>query len=92
MRRPILAGADAGVGSDVNLLETLEGCHSNSRSGVEVKHEEGACHGDECALVERSETVGNGTHGVLADAVVDVAATIVSVQTTSSSKIGLVVR
>lgn len=67
--RAVFAGADAVVGSDVDLLEALEGAHADGGRGVEVKHEEGGGYGEEGAAVEGDEAVGDGCHGVFSDSV-----------------------
>ncbi len=41
-----------------------------------MEHEVCACDGEEGALVEGCEAVGDAAHGVLADAIVDVAAVV----------------
>lgn len=72
----VLAGADGVVGGDVDDGEALEGAHADGGGGVDVEDEEGRGHGQEGAPVEGGEAVSYGTHGVLADAVVDVAARV----------------
>ena len=89
MRWTVFSSTDAVVGGDVDLLQPLKSSHADCGGGIEIEHEERAGDREECSLVESSEAVGNGTHGMLADAVVEVAAAVVAVEITSSSQIGL---
>ncbi|TKW48581.1 hypothetical protein CTA1_4129, partial [Colletotrichum tanaceti] len=85
----VLAGADAVVGGDVDLLEALQRGHADGRRGVEVEHEEGAGDGEEGPLPEGGQAVGDGAHGVFANAVVDVAAGVVAVEVAGGPELGL---
>lgn len=70
----VLARADAVVRADVDRLQALQGAHADAWRRVDVEDEEGGGHGEDCALAVGGEAVGDGRHGVLTDAPVDVAA------------------
>jgi hypothetical protein len=74
----ILTHADRIVRGRMNDLELLECPHANSRRGVEVEHEKGGCHWNDGVGREGGDAVGNGAHGVLADAVMQIAACVVA--------------
>lgn len=54
-----------------------------------MEHEVCACDGEEGALVEGCEAVGDAAHGVLADAIVDVAAVVGSGLAAGCAEVGL---
>lgn len=54
-----------------------------------VKHGEARCHGEKCASVKGSDAIRNRSHGVLADAVVDVATRVITINTTLGPQLGL---
>lgn len=63
----------------MDLLEALECCHAYGCCCVQVEDKICACHGDECAFVKGGKPVRNGAHGVLANAVVNISAAVVSI-------------
>lgn len=89
MCRSVFANTDAVVGDDVNLLEALESGHTDGGSGIQVEDEVGTCHRNKSSLVESRKPIGGGAHGMLANTVVDIAATVVSVKAARSSEFGL---
>ena len=55
----------------------------------QVEHEECGCDGEDGALVEGGQAIGDGGHGVLPNAPVDVAAGVVAVDAAARAGIGL---
>ena len=70
-------------------LELLQRAHSNSRGCIEVEHEERGCGGNERIGSESSQTIGDGTHGVLTHTIVNVPAAIITGNTASCLQIRL---
>nr|GFD51199.1 hypothetical protein [Tanacetum cinerariifolium] len=66
----------------VDNLKTLQCTHSDCWCCVQVEHEERRCGRNECVGSEGSQSVGDGTHGVFTDAVMDVPAAVVADDTT----------
>lgn len=87
--RAVLSGADGVVGGDVDGLEALQGAHAHAGGGVYVEHEEAGRDGEDGALGEGGEAVGDGRHGVFADAPVDVAAGVGAVDAAGCFEGGL---
>lgn len=60
----------------MDLVETLERTHADSRGGIKVEYEEGVSDWENCIGTEGCQAVRDGGNGVFPDAVVDVAAGI----------------
>lgn len=89
MRRPILTDADTVVSGDMDLLEALKRSHAYTSSSVQVEDKVRARHRDKCAFVEGRKPVGDGAHGMLADAVVYISTAVASVQIAGRSEFRL---
>ncbi|KAH3667634.1 hypothetical protein OGATHE_003157 [Ogataea polymorpha] len=77
------------VGADVDRLELLQAGHSDGWGSVQVEHEESRRDRQERALVVGGKAIGDSTHGVFSDSVLNVSAGVVAAQATLRGQRGV---
>lgn len=89
MCRTIFSHPDRVMSRSMDYLQTLQGTHTHGRRRVQIKHEERRRDGDKCVGCESCYSIGNGSHGVFSNAIVEVSSAIISCDPAGCLQVGL---